>query len=160
MRWCVFGLSLVLVAAALWIFVLPRLVAFPYFVYQTLYSFAIDERHVIRVFTKFTVESGVVVYCEVLRDGQRISEPDYLFRYNKPLHDLKFQTVTTADSMAAVVRPSEPFDILFLVDVRTLEVSRQEDWEIPDNYRKRKDDMLERFRAGTKESRYKYWQDR
>jgi hypothetical protein len=146
-----------LLLAALVIFGLPRFVRHGYpYISQTLYLHPIDERHTVRIFTEYNDFSGVDVYAELLRNGRSECGRTDLFLHNKPLHELKFQTVVTGNSMVALVRPSKPFKILFLVDLQTMEGNRQGDRELWEDYRNREPRLLEKFRAGTKEPSYAF----
>jgi hypothetical protein len=81
----------------------------------------------------------------------------WLWRNNKkPLNTLRFQTIVTADGLAALVSEEHPLYVLILVDLRTSETSRRrgdEGW--PDErYQKRVDRLITEFRASTGEPRY------
>jgi hypothetical protein len=105
------GLCLIAVAATFLFFPLRR--AFYPYVGQTVFRYAIDDRHSIRVFTQYYSHSGVSAYAELLEDGLPVAGPKDLFLDNKSFGELKFQTVVTEDAMVAIVRPCQPLKVLF-----------------------------------------------
>lgn len=123
---------------------------------QTIYTKQIDDRNTIHIFTKVSGIAGVEVYCELLHDGRPVPSPTDLFLDNRPRRELQFEVITAGDSLAAVVRPSEPLKVRFLVDLKTMEANRQGYSEAFDDYLKRQPMLLERFRAATSEPGYHY----
>ncbi len=154
MKLCLIGSLLIFCVVIAWIFVVPQILPHFRFIPQTVYYHSIEGLHAFRVYTEYTARDGVNVCAEALRGGGRICTPMWLCRHNKPFDDLKFQTIVTADSMAALVPEEHPFWILILIDLKTSETSKRRGNESWPNYRKRLDRLTEKFRASTGEPRY------
>ena len=153
MRLSIIGFFVILVGGGLWLAIVPRLLPHLEFIPQTIYRHRIDADNEFRVFSEYSTVAGTVVYCEALRDGRPLVSPVWLWHNNKkPLSTLRFQTIVTADALAALVSEEHPLYILILVDLRTSETSRprgDEGWH-DDRYQKRVDRLITRFRASNR----------
>ena len=69
----------------------------------------------------------------------------------------KLQPMVTPDgSLAALVESSDPFKIVVLMDLKTLEANRRGERETLADFRERERQLLERFRASTGQPAYHY----